>query len=66
VEVLGQPADLRRVRPGVREEDIKVFGHRPYFRTGDALSPAPVLGKELWKDVDPVEHVRAERDTRDS
>jgi predicted DNA-binding ribbon-helix-helix protein len=24
------------------------------------------LGKELWKDVDPVEHVRAERDSWDS
>jgi len=24
------------------------------------------LGKELWKDIDPVEHVRAERDSWDS
>jgi plasmid stability protein len=24
------------------------------------------LGKELWKEVDPVEHVRAERDSWDS
>ena len=26
----------------------------------------PGLGKELWKDIDPVEHVRAERDSWDS
>lgn len=24
------------------------------------------LGKELWKDIDPVEHLRAERDSWDS
>lgn len=24
------------------------------------------LGKELWKDIDPVDHVRAERDSWDS
>lgn len=24
------------------------------------------LGKELWKDIDPVEHVRRERDSWDS
>lgn len=24
------------------------------------------LGKELWKDIDPIEHVRAERDSWDS
>lgn len=24
------------------------------------------LGKELWKDIDPVEHVRTERDSWDS
>jgi hypothetical protein len=24
------------------------------------------LGKELWKDIDPVEHVRQERDSWDS
>lgn len=24
------------------------------------------LGKELWRDIDPVEHVRAERDSWDS
>jgi plasmid stability protein len=24
------------------------------------------LGKELWKDIDPVEHVRVERDSWDS
>ena len=24
------------------------------------------LGKDLWKDIDPVEHVRAERDSWDS